>query len=48
VYHAHEPVRVVDGEEDAIDVRFAPVAQFADGLIRVDALRRDGTALRVC
>ena len=47
VYDVHEPGIVVDGEEDAIDVRLPPVTQYPDWLIRIDALRRDGTALRV-
>jgi hypothetical protein len=47
VYHAHEPGSVIDGEEDAIDVRLPPVAQYSDWLIRIDALGRDGTALRM-
>ena len=45
--HAHEPGSVIDGEENAIDVRLPPVAQYPDWLIQIDVLRRDGTALRV-
>ena len=47
VDHAHEPRSVIDGEEHAIDVRLPPVAQYRDWLIRIDALMRNGTALRV-
>lgn len=47
MYHAHEPGGVIDGKEDAIDMRPPPVAQYPHGLIRIDALRRDRTALRV-
>jgi len=43
VHDAHEPRLFIDREENAMDVRLAPVAQYSDGMIRIDALGRDGT-----
>jgi hypothetical protein len=47
VYHADETSVVINYEEDAVHVRLPPVAQYADWLIRIDALSRDRPALRV-
>jgi hypothetical protein len=45
--HAHDLCRIVDREEDAVGVRLPPVRQYSDRVIRIEALGRDWTALRV-
>jgi hypothetical protein len=47
VHHAYETSVVINGEEDTVRVRLAPVAQHTNGVVWVDALRRDWAALRM-
>src|SRR5215203_3887600 len=47
VHDAHHLRIVVNDEEYAVHVRLPAIAQDAHGLVRIDALRRDRTALRM-
>ena len=43
--HAHDSCSVIHGEEDSIHMRPASVAERSNGMVRIEALRRNRTSL---
>jgi hypothetical protein len=47
MHHAYDAGVMVNRKEDAVHVRFSPVAEYSNGAVRVAALSRNRTAIRM-